>query len=642
MNEKETNEERLERLKQIVLSMPEKPGSYQYYDADGVIIYVGKAKNLKRRVSSYFHKEVDRYKTKVLVSKIHNITYTVVNTEEDALLLENSLIKKYNPRYNVLLKDGKTYPSICITNEMFPRIFKTRQINRRYGQYFGPYSHIGSMYAVLDLVHKLCKPRTCRQPITADGIEKKKYKTCLEYHIKNCGGPCVGKQSYEEYQENIRWAREILKGNTRELLDIVYADMMQAAEELRFEDAEKLKQQYLLVEQFCAKSEVVSHTITDVDVFTIDMEGEGSNVFINYMHVTNGTINQSFTYEYKRKLDETAEDLLLQAIPEIRERFHSKAKEIIVPFEIDWHLTDAEFFVPQRGDKHHLLELSQMNCRQYRFDRTKQSDKLNPEQKSVRLMKELQEKLGLAKLPYHIEAFDNSNISGTDAVAGCVVFKAMKPSKKDYRKYTIKTVVGPDDYASMQEVVRRRYGPTPNPSLSGEGKNISSVQELPDLIVCDGGLGQMHCVQEVVEGELHLNIPIAGLAKDDKHRTNELLFLSPVRSAASPETMPYWQIPKECVTVQLKTTSELFHVLTQLQDEVHRYAITFHRDKRSKRALHSELDDIKGIGPVAKEALQKAFKSVKRMREASLDELAAVIGPAKARVLVEYFGGKEQ
>ena len=606
--DKKDNISRIERLKQIVLSMPEKPGSYQYYDSEGTIIYVGKAKNLKKRVSSYFHKEVDRYKTKVLVSKIHDITYTVVNTEEDALLLENSLIKKYNPRYNVLLKDGKTYPSICVTNELYPRIFKTRQINKRFGTYYGPYSHAGSMLTILELIKKLYHPRTCRLPISADGIEKKKYKACLDYHIKNCGGPCINAQSYEDYQANIAKAREILKGNTREVSRLVYEEMLKAAEELRFEDAERLKQQYLLIDQFCAKSEVVSHTITDIDVFTIDAEDGNSAAFINYMHVKNGTINQSFTYEYKKKLDETDKELLLQAIPEIRERFRSKAREIVVPFEIDWEYPDATFFVPQRGDKKHLLELSLMNCRQYRFDRLKQAEKLNPEQKQVRLMKELQEKLGLAKLPYTIEAFDNSNISGSDAVAGCVVFKSMKPSKKDYRKYEIKSVSGPDDYASMQEVVRRRYG--------------KEDAVLPDLIVCDGGKGQMNCVREVVEDELGLSIPIAGLAKDDKHRTNELLYGFPQQ------------------TIQLKTNSELFHVLTQLQDEVHRFAITFHREKRSKHALHSELDEIKGIGPSSKEALMREFKSVKRIREASLEQLKEVVGQSKASLIRTYFDTK--
>ena len=606
--------------------MPDKPGSYQYYDKDGVIIYVGKAKSLKKRVSSYFHKEVDRYKTKVLVSKIHNITYTVVNTEEDALLLENSLIKKYNPRYNVLLKDGKTYPSICITNEPFPRIFKTRTINRKYGTYYGPYSHLGSMYAVLDLIKKLLKPRTCRLPLSKESIENGKFKPCLEYHMKNCGAPCIGKQSMEDYRESIMQAREILKGNTRILIEHIYGEMMKASEEMRFEDAEELKKKYQLIEQFCAKSEVVSHTITDVDVFAMDASDDTS--FINYMHVTNGTINQSFTYEYKRKIDDSDEDLLLTAIIEIRERFHSTAKEIIVPIELDWQMENTTFFVPQRGDKHHLLELSLMNCKQYRIDRLKQTDKLNPEQKYTRLMKELQEKLQLDKLPYRIELFDKSNISGSDAVAGCVVYKGMKPSKKDYRKYNIKTVIGPDDYASMQEVVRRRY---------------TDSDEMPDLIICDGGIGQMHCVQEVVAGELGLNIPIAGLAKNDKHRTQELLYLKPNVSRETLCNNPFFSpLDYDCVTVQLKPESELFRVLTQMQDEVHRFAITFHRDKRSKHALHSELDDIKGIGPKAKDALLKTFKSVKKLRETANSEdgkreIISVLGNSKGNIIIEYF-----
>jgi excinuclease ABC subunit C len=622
---KKEDTERIERLKQIVASMPDKPGSYQYYDKDGVIIYVGKAKSLKKRVSSYFHKEVDRYKTKVLVSKIHDITYTVVNTEEDALLLENSLIKKYNPRYNVLLKDGKTYPSICITNEPFPRIFKTRTINRKYGTYYGPYSHLGSMYAVLDLIKKLLKPRTCRLPLSKESIENGKFKPCLEYHMKNCGAPCIGKQSMEDYRESIMQAREILKGNTRILIEHIYGEMMKASEEMRFEDAEELKKKYQLIEQFCAKSEVVSHTITDVDVFAMDASDDTS--FINYMHVTNGTINQSFTYEYKRKIDDSDEDLLLTAIIEIRERFHSTAKEIIVPIELDWQMENTTFFVPQRGDKHHLLELSLMNCKQYRIDRLKQTDKLNPEQKYTRLMKELQEKLRLDKLPYRIELFDNSNISGSDAVAGCVVYKGMKPSKKDYRKYNIKTVIGPDDYASMQEVVRRRY---------------TDSDEMPDLIICDGGIGQMHCVQEVVAGELGLNIPIAGLAKNDKHRTQELLYLKPNVSRETLRNNPSFSpLDYDCVTVQLKPESELFRVLTQMQDEVHRFAITFHRDKRSKHALHSELDDIKGIGPKAKEALIKEFKSVKKMKEADIQQLTAVLGSSKGKILYDYFHSEE-
>lgn len=603
---KEENEKRIERLKNIVLNMPEKPGSYQFYDADHTIIYVGKAKRLKQRVSSYFHKEVDRFKTKVLVSKIEDISYTVVNTEEDALLLENSLIKKYNPRYNVLLKDGKTYPSICITNEYLPRVFKTRQINKRFGTFFGPYSHTGSMFAVLELIHKLYKPRTCRMPITKEGIEQGKYKPCLEYHIHNCKAPCCGKQSLEDYQASIAQAREILKGNTRELSQHVFEEMQQKAAELKFEEAEELKQKYMLIESFCAKSEVVSHTITDVDVFTIVDDEHNRTAFINYIHVKNGSVNQSFTFEYKRKLDETDRELLLMAIPEIRERFNSKAKEIIVPFDMEWQLNEAQFFVPQRGDKKHLLELGEMNCKQYKFDRLKQAEKLNPEQKQTRLMKELQQKLQLAKLPYQIECFDNSNISGTDAVAGCIVFKGMKPSKKDYRKYNIKTVEGPDDYASMQEVVRRRYT-----RMMEEGAT------LPDLIITDGGLGQMSVVREVVEGELGLHIPIAGLAKDDRHRTNELLYGNP---------------PK---TIALKTDSELFHVLTRIQDEVHRYAIQFHRDKRSKHALHSALDDIAGIGPATREKLLNEFKNVKRIREASFEELSAVIGASKATKVKE-------
>ena len=608
---KEENEKRLARLKNIVLNMPEKPGSYQYYDESHTIIYVGKAKNLKRRVSSYFHKEVDRYKTKVLVSKIWDISYTVVNSEEDALLLENSLIKKYNPRYNVLLKDGKTYPSICVTNEYYPRIFKTRHINKKFGTFFGPYSNTASMYAVLELIKKLYKPRTCRLLLTRESVERGAFKPCLEYHIHNCLGPCIGRQSYEEYAENMRQAREILKGNTRQLSDMLYKNMQRLAENLEFEAAERVKQKYILIESYCSKSEVVSHTITDIDVFTIADDDTRSHAFINFMHVRNGAVNQSFTFEYKRKLDETDEELLITAIPEIRERFKSEAKEIVVPFEMEWHIKDAVFFVPQRGDKKHLLELSEMNCRQYKFDRLKQAEKLNPEQKQTRLMKELQQKLGMEKMPYTIECFDNSNISGTDAVAGCVVFKAMKPSKKDYRKYNIKTVTGPDDYASMKEVVRRRYS-----------RMIEENTPLPDLIITDGGKGQMEVVREVIEDELHLSIPIAGLAKDDRHRTNELLFGFPQK------------------VIGLKTDSELFHVLTHIQDEVHRYAITFHRDKRSKHALHSELDDIRGIGPKTKEALMNHFRTVKRISEASDDELTAVVGSSKAAILKAHFKEK--
>ena len=605
---KEENDKRLAYLKNIVSNLPNKPGTYQYYDKEHTIIYVGKAKNLKNRVSSYFHKETDRFKTKVLVSKIYDITYTVVNSEEDALLIENQLIKQYQPRYNVLLKDGKTYPSICITNEYFPRIFNTRTINKRYGSFYGPYSHISSMYAILEIVKKLYKPRTCRFPITKEGIEQKKYKPCLEYHLGNCDAPCIGKQSYEDYQQNMAQARQILKGNTREVQRLMKAKMEECAAELRFEEAEVYKQRYIALENFAAKSEIVSYTIADVDVFSIVNDDSKKNAFINYLHVTNGAINQSFTFEYKRKLEETDAELLNEAIPEIRERFKSTAKEIIVPFELDFHIKDATFFIPQRGDKKHLLELSEMNAKQHKFDRLKQAEKLNPEQRQTRLMKELQDRLKLPKLPYQIECFDNSNISGTDAVATCVVYKGMKPSKKDYRKYNIKTVVGPDDYASMQEVVRRRYK-----------RMIESETPLPDLIITDGGKGQMEVVRAVVEDELQLAIPIAGLAKDNRHRTNELLYGFPPQ------------------TIGIPTNSELFKVLTQIQDEVHRFAISFHRDKRSKHQLHSELDDIKGIGSKSKEQLLQHFKTVKKIKEADIQELTEIIGSTRATLLYNYF-----
>lgn len=608
---KEENDKRLAYLKNIVSNLPNKPGTYQYYDKEHTIIYVGKAKNLKNRVSSYFHKETDRFKTKVLVSKIYDITYTVVNSEEDALLIENQLIKQYQPRYNVLLKDGKTYPSICITNEYFPRIFNTRTINKRYGSFYGPYSHISSMYAILEIVKKLYKPRTCRFPITKEGIEQKKYKPCLEYHLGNCDAPCIGKQSYEDYQQNMAQARQILKGNTREVQRLMKAKMEECAAKLRFEEAEVYKQRYLALENFAAKSEIVSYTIADVDVFSIVNDDSKKNAFINYLHVTNGAINQSFTFEYKRKLEETDAELLNEAIPEIRERFKSTAKEIIVPFELDFHIKDATFFIPQRGDKKHLLELSEMNAKQHKFDRLKQAEKLNPEQRQTRLMKELQDRLKLPKLPYQIECFDNSNISGTDAVAACVVYKGMKPSKKDYRKYNIKTVVGPDDYASMQEVVRRRYK-----------RMVEEGMPLPDLIITDGGKGQMEVVREVVEDELQLAIPIAGLAKDNRHRTNELLYGFPPQ------------------TIGIPTKSELFKVLTQIQDEVHRFAISFHRDKRSKHQLHSELDDIKGIGSKSKEQLLQRFKTVKKIKEADIQELTEVIGSTRAMLLYNYFHSK--
>ena len=603
---KEENEKRLAHLKSIVSRLPDKPGSYQFYDDTKTIIYVGKAKNLKARVSSYFHTEVDRFKTKVLVSKIHDISYTVVNTEEDALLLENSLIKKYNPRYNVLLKDGKTYPSICVTNEYFPRIFKTRTINKKWGTYYGPYSHVASMYAILDLIKELYHPRTCRQPITKEGVETGKYKVCLDYHIKKCMGPCVGKQSYEDYQRGIQQAREILKGNTRQMLKELRDEMLHLSDELRFEEAEEVKRKYIALDTFVSKSEVVSHTIDNVDVFSITSDEKMA--FINYIHVSNGSINQSFTIEYKKKLNETDSELLQLGIVELRERFKSHSKEIIVPQELDMVLEGITFTIPQRGDKKTLLDLSIMNGKQYKFDRLKQAEKLNPEQKQTRLMKELQDKLHLPKLPFQIECFDNSNISGTDAVAACVVFKKMKPSKRDYKHYNIKTVTGPDDYASMKEVVHRRYT-----------RLIEEEHPLPDLIIADGGKGQMEVIRQVIQDELNLDIPIAGLAKNDRHRTNELLYGFPPLSVA------------------LKTDSELFHVLTQIQDEVHRFAIEFHRNKRSKRALQSELDNIKGIGPKTRDELLNSLKSVKKIREASLDSLSAIIGPSKAQTIYDYF-----
>lgn len=607
---KEENEKRLEYLKGIVRRLPDKPGSYQFYDQEHTIIYVGKAKSLKNRVSSYFHTEVDRFKTKVLVSKIFDISYTVVNTEEDALLLENSLIKKYNPRYNVLLKDGKTYPSICITNEFFPRIFKTRTINKKWGSYYGPYAKVSAMYDVLNLIKELYQPRTCRQPITKEGVESGKYRVCLDYHIKKCKGPCVGKQTYDDYQKNIAQAREILKGNTREVLRDLKEEMLRLSEELRFEEAEEVKRKYLALDGFVSKSQVVSQTIDKVDVFTITSDEKMA--FINYIHVSNGSINQSFTIEYKKKLNETDEELLQLGIVEIRERFKSDSKEIIVQKEVDVELEGVKFTVPKLGDKKTLLDLSIMNCKEYKFDRLKQAEKLNPEQKQTRLMKELQDKLHLPKLPYQIECFDNSNISGTDAVAACIVFKKMKPSKSDYKRYNIKTVVGPDDYASMKEVVHRRYS-----------RLIEEEQPLPDLIIADGGKGQMEVIREVIQDELNLDIPIAGLAKDDRHRTNELLYGFPPMKIA------------------LKVESELFHVLTQIQDEVHRFAITFHRDKRSKRALHSELDDIKGIGPKTRDELLNALKSVKKIREAELTTLSDLIGPAKAQIIYQHFHPEE-
>ena len=607
---KEENEKRLTYLKGIVSRLPEKPGSYQFYDENKTIIYVGKAKSLKARVSSYFHSEVDRFKTKVLVSKIFDISYTVVNTEEDALLLENSLIKKYNPRYNVLLKDGKTYPSICITNEVFPRIIKTRDIEKKIGTYYGPYSHVGTLNAILAIIKDLYHPRTCRESITKEGIAAGKYKVCLDYHIKKCIGPCIGKQSYEEYQKNIAQAREILKGNTRQVIRELKEEMLRLSEELRFEEAEEIKQKCLALDGFVSKSEVVSHTINNVDVFSITSNEKMA--FVNYLHVSNGSVNQSFTIEYKKKLEESDEELLELGIVEIRERFMSDSKEIIVPQDVKVKLEGVTFTIPQRGDKKTLLDLSIKNGLQYKFDRLKQAEKLNPEQRQTRLMKELQEKLHLPKLPYHIECFDNSNIGGSDAVASCVVFKGMKPSKKDYKRFNIKTVVGPDDYASMKEVVSRRYN-----------RLLDEEQPLPDLIIADGGKGQMEVIREVIQDELNLDIPIAGLAKDDRHRTNELLYGFPPMKIA------------------LKIDSELFHVLTQIQDEVHRFAITFHREKRTKRALHSELDEIKGVGNKTKDVLLKALKSVKRIREADIQTLSEHIGRAKAKIVYEHFHQEE-
>ena len=591
-------------LKGIVNNLPSGPGIYQYLNAEGSIIYVGKAKNLKRRVSSYFNREHEPGKTRVLVSKIADIRYIVVKTEEDALLLENNLIKKYKPRYNVLLKDDKTYPSICISNEYFPRIFKTRKIIRNGSNYYGPYSHIPSLNALLDLIKHLYPLRTCHLALTPENIRAGKFNVCLEYHIKNCSGPCIGLQSHEEYMKNITEIKEILKGNTQDISKTLLQRMQDLAVDLKFEEAQKVKEKYDIIENNRAKSEVVSSILHNIDVFSIAVEG--SSAYINYLHITNGCVNQAFTFEYKKRLEETKEELLALGIIEMRERYKSLSREIIVPFEVDMELKDVTFTIPQRGEKKTLLDLSLLNVKQYKVDRLKQQEKLNPEQRSVRLMKEIQEELHLAKLPVQIECFDNSNIQGSDAVAACVVFKKAKPSKKDYRKYNIKTVVGPDDYASMQEVVRRRYK-----------RAIEEGSTLPDLIITDGGKGQMEVVRQVVEDELHLNIPIAGLAKDNRHRTSELLFGFPPQ------------------TIGLRQTSPLFRLLTQIQDEVHRFAITFHKDKRSKRQTKSALDDVKGIGEKTKTMLLKEFKSVKRIKEASLEALSRVVGEAKAKIIQE-------
>ncbi|CCY92564.1 uvrABC system protein C [Bacteroides sp. CAG:1076] len=600
MEELSTNE----YLRGIVLNLPSSPGIYQYLNKEGVIIYVGKAKNLKRRVYSYFSKEHQSAKTRVLVSKIADIRYIVVNTEEDALLLENNLIKKYKPRYNVLLKDDKSYPSICVSNEYFPRVFKTRQIIRNGSTYYGPYSHIPSMQAVLDLIKKLYPLRTCHLALTPENIRQGKFNVCLEYHIKNCKGPCIGMQSHDEYMKNIAQVKEILKGNTQAISDALMKEMMALAEEMKFEEAQKIKEKYELIENYRSKSEVVSSILHNIDVFSIEMDD--NSAYINYLHITNGCINQAFTFEYKKRLNETKEELLQLGIIEMRERYKSCSREIIVPFELDMELNNVTFTIPQRGDKKHLLELSLLNVKQYKVDRLKQAEKLNPEQRSVRLLKEIQEQLRMDKMPVHIECFDNSNIQGSDAVAACVVFKKARPSKKDYRKYNIKTVVGPDDYASMQEVVRRRYT-----------RILEEHGELPDLILTDGGKGQMEVVRQVIEDELKLHIPIAGLAKNNKHRTSEVLFGFPP------------------MTIGIKQGTPLFHLLENIQDEVHRFAITFHRDKRSKSQIASALDNIKGIGEKRKTALLKEFKSVARIKKATLEELAAVVGESAAQSIKE-------
>lgn len=598
-------------LRGIVLNLPESPGIYQYLNDEGTIIYVGKAKNLKRRVSSYFNREHGPGKTRVLVSKIADIRYIVVNTEEDALLLENNLIKKYKPRYNVLLKDDKTYPSICIQNEYFPRIFKTRRIIRNGSTYYGPYSHLPSMYAVLDLIKHLYPIRTCNLNLSPENIRAGKFNVCLEYHIKNCAGPCIGKQSHEEYLKNIGEIKEILKGNTRDVEQMLYQQMQDLAAEMKFEEAQKVKEKYLLIENYRSRSEVVSNVLHNIDVFSIEEDADEKAAFINYLHITNGAVNQAFTFEYKKRLEETKEELLQLGIIEMRERYKSQSREIIVPFELNMELKDVTFTIPQRGDKKKLLDLSIQNVKQYKVDRLKQQEKLNPEQRTTRLLKEIQQQLHLDRLPLRIECFDNSNIQGSDPVAGCVVFVKGKPSKKDYRKYNIKSVEGPDDYASMKEVVWRRYK-----------RAVEENTPLPDLLITDGGKGQMNAVKEVVD-ELGLNIPIAGLAKDNRHRTNELLFGFPPQS------------------IGLKQGTPLFNLLTRIQDEVHRYAITFHRDKRSKRQTASELDEIKGIGEKTKNTLLKEFKSVKRLREATPQEWAAVVGEAKARILQEHFGKQQ-
>lgn len=600
------NEERITRLKRIVAALPSSPGCYQYLDKEGKIIYVGKAKNLKNRVSSYFHKTVDRRKTEVLVSKIEDIKYIVVPTDEDALLLENNLIKKYKPRYNILLKDGKTYPSVCVTNEYLPRVFKTRNIQKKGGTYYGPFSHLGTLNNILELIKKMYSIRRCNKPMTQEGIENGKYETCLEYHIKNCKAPCIAHQTREEYMKEVAEVKEILSGNTRILCQKMLAEMEKLSEEMRFEEAMVIKRRYDLALEYCEKSEVISHAYHNIDVFSID--DEEKSCFINYLHVTNGCINQAFTFEYRKRIDESTEDMLALGIVEMRDRYKSTSKEIVIPFPIDLEMEGITFTIPERGEKKHLLELSKMNVRQYRIDSLKQAEKLNPEQRSTNILKELQRKLDLPKLPIRIECFDNSNISGSDAVAGCVVFKQTKPARSEYRKFNIKTVVGPDDYASMKEVVYRKYR-----------RAIDEGTELPDLIICDGGKGQMEVVREVIQDELHIDIPIAGLAKDNRHRTNELLFGFPQK------------------TIGVEMDSPLFKFLTRIQDEVHRFAITFHREKRSKSQTTSELDNIKGIGPASKKLLLRTFKSIKRIKETSIEDLAKVVGTAKAQLIADAF-----
>ena len=600
----ETTTNVIEHLKGIIQNLPETPGIYQYLNTEGTIIYVGKAKNLKRRVNSYFNREHPNGKTRILVSKIADIKYIVVKTEEDALLLENNLIKKYRPRYNVLLKDDKSYPSICVSNEYFPRVFKTRNIIRDGSNYYGPYSHVPSMNALLELINKLYPLRTCRHSLTPENIRGGKFDICLEYHIKNCKGPCIGKQSHEEYMKDIREIKNILKGETQIVCDLLLDEMKALTSEMRFEEAQAIKEKYDLIESYRAKSEVVNRYIHNVDVFSIEMDEDTG--YINYLHITNGCINQAFTFEYKKRLNETKEELLQLGIIEMRERYKSTSREIIIPFELDMEMNNVTFTIPQRGEKKHLLGLSILNVKQYKADRLKQAEKLNPEQKKTRILKEIQEQLHMDKLPAHIECFDNSNISGSDAVAACVVFRMGKPSKKEYRKFNIKTVEGPDDYASMKEVVRRRYT-----------RCIEERSTLPDLIITDGGKGQMEVVRQVIEDELHLNIPIAGLAKDNKHRTSELLYGFPP------------------LTIGVKQSTPLFHLLEQIQNEVHRFAITFHRDKRSKSQIASILDDIKGVGEKRKTELLKTFKSVSRIKQATIEEIAAVVGTSVAKKIKE-------